>query len=471
MPYVRTRGGQILIVHGEREKQSKSVNQKIIFTFYSQNEVEQAFGADSKLHSWPIVHIVENEYPQIKFDWKSIKKAVYANLSILPQEYQSSANPSHERFRIALRNFIKELALLDPQFSSDAKEIISKNHFELEHLGELLDWRIEMEKLTEESFDFADSGRIKFHWLTDFNRRQLPPEVEEQLSEFYQKGEYEKAKSIFKLYVETFENYAEGYNYLGLIALNSDNLSEAEEYFNQTMNVGRRLFPKRISKEHYWNNIDTRPYMRGLRNLILTLVRAGKFKQALTLCDQLESECNDVITAEVHKASIYLNLGNFDKALEYSAKLTKLFPSESFITAFSNYELGDLSEASKYFIYGLFNNPFTGRMLIGHKIKVKPKSYSTVEDYNGGVETYQTLSHYLLSKNAKFKKYFMGILENPKIKELEAELKSCEEKWELERQGNNRKYFERFNEMKSIEFATKVSQRLSSHLALVPPEV
>lgn len=471
MPYVRTRGSQVLIVHGERDKESKTVNQKIIFTFYSQKEVEQAFGADGKQHSWSIVHIVENEYPQIKFDWKNIKKEVYQNLNILPLEYHGSENPNQKRFRNALSNFIKELALLDPQYSTEAKEIISSHRHELEHLSEIVDWRIKMAEMTDKPFDFSDSGRLKFHWLSDFNRRQLPPEIEEQLADLYQKGDYNKASSIFKLYVESFEDYAEGFNYLGLIALENNKLEEAEAYFKQTMTVGRRLFPKRISKNHYWNNIDTRPYMRGLRNLILTSNRSGKFKQALTLCEQLEIECNDRITAEVHRASIYLNLGEFEKAFDYSSKLVRLFPSESFIAAFAKFELGAIAESNKYFIHGIFNAPLTGRMLVGQKVKVNSKSYGSVDDYNGGFETLQTLGHYLSNKHSKMKKNFMAILDNPKVKQFEDELRDCEEKRASDRQGNNRNYFMRINEMKTLEFAEKISHRLNSPLFLVPPEI
>jgi hypothetical protein len=59
------------------------------------------------------------------------------------------------------------------------------------------------------------------------------------------------------------------------------------------MEVGRKLFPARIGKKRYRSDHSTRPDMRGLRNLALTLNQTGRFDEALALCDRLENECGD----------------------------------------------------------------------------------------------------------------------------------------------------------------------------------
>ena len=66
---------------------------------------------------------------------------------------------------------------------------------------------------------------------------------------------------------------------------------------------------------------ETRPYMRGLRNLCRTLVRAGRYDEALALCDRLERECGDDLTADAQRTSIRLNTGRWEEARSLGDRL------------------------------------------------------------------------------------------------------------------------------------------------------
>ena len=85
-------------------------------------------------------------------------------------------------------------------------------------------------------------------------------DIEEGAAGFYKRGEYDRAAAAFRLLVECFDRYSEGYNYLGLIALDQGQLEEATRYFEKTAEVGRRLFPKRMPKKRFWTELSTRPY-------------------------------------------------------------------------------------------------------------------------------------------------------------------------------------------------------------------
>jgi hypothetical protein len=50
--------------------------------------------------------------------------------------------------------------------------------------------------------------------------------------------------------------------------------------------------------------------MRGLQNLALTLNEAGRFPEALTVCDRLVDECGDEVAATWHRAAVYLTLAS-----------------------------------------------------------------------------------------------------------------------------------------------------------------
>ena len=59
----------------------------------------------------------------------------------------------------------------------------------------------------------------QFYWRNLLQGNKVPPEAEEHAADYYHRGEYDRAQAVFKLLIECFKDYAEGYNYLGLIAL------------------------------------------------------------------------------------------------------------------------------------------------------------------------------------------------------------------------------------------------------------
>ena len=196
-----------------------------------------------------------------------------------------------------------QLILTDPQQLQSAARLIQQHRHELEYLLDLIQRRLDLRY--QEPIEWnADNA---FQWRFMLQGDEVPPETGEQVAGLYERKEYEKAKSILNLLIDCFDHYADGYNYLGLIAHDERRLEEAIGYFEKTIEVGRRLFPRRIAKDRYWSDLATRPYMRGLGNLAMALNEVGRYKDALALCDRLANECGDEFTAAAHKADIFLN--------------------------------------------------------------------------------------------------------------------------------------------------------------------
>ena len=84
--------------------------------------------------------------------------------------------------------------------------------------------------------------------------------------------------------------------------------------------------------------------MRALRNSLLTLNEAGRFDEAMALCDRLDDECGDEITTAWHRAVIYLNTGKWQQAAEAAQRLTGLYPEANLIAGFALYELGRIDQ-------------------------------------------------------------------------------------------------------------------------------
>ena len=76
MPYVRSHGNQLVIVHGERDKNSGKVNQRKLFTFYSKVEAAAAIGENNQKDSKYFRQLLEEANPGIKFNWESLRKNI-----------------------------------------------------------------------------------------------------------------------------------------------------------------------------------------------------------------------------------------------------------------------------------------------------------------------------------------------------------------------------------------------------------
>jgi tetratricopeptide (TPR) repeat protein len=285
-------------------------------------------------------------------------------------------------------------------------------------------------------------------------------------ADLYEQGDLEEARSIFELLVEAFEDYAEGYNYLGLIALRLDRLDEAIAHFAKTIEVGRTKFPRRIPKQDWWSRIETRPYMRGLRNQCLALLRAGRHDESLALCDRLERECDDAITAQAHRSSIFLNTGRWEEALAAADWIRRLDPGASLIGALAAFELGRRDEATSRLLHAALNQPRMVRMVLGLRTPaLRRPSRGEAEDHNAGVDALKDLAGYLGTRRPAMTRFFRALLRRPEVEELLAELERAIERWRgpHEPHAEWRAAFDRMQLMRTADFARDQAKAIAGH--------
>jgi len=455
MAYVRQRGNQLAIVHGFRDPETRKVEQQILFTLYSKGEALEALGRRPGSRAERFQMLLEQRYPHIRFDWASIRRGIEERMDQLPDLYEYQATRLLGRFRQDLCGFARQLVLADPQALISASQLIKEQRFELEYLADLITWRLE--RCEQESSEWnADNP---FYWRFALRGSEVPPEVEEQAAGFYERGEHDRAAAIFGLLVDCFDGYAEGYNYLGLIALDRERLEEAIGHFEKTIEVGRRLFPKRIAKKWYWKETSTRPYMRGLRNLALVLNQAGRYGEALVICERLEHECGDDAVAAAHRASSYLNTGRWQLAADAARRLGGIDPSESLVEAFARFELGDRQEASALFLHGALASPCAARMLLGKKTG-RPEGYDAVRDHNRGVGLKRALGGYLSQHGSAARRFFRRLLEHPRVVASLEEKEAVMARRREQRGSDDRDAFLRMQEMEAPEFARSEALRI-----------
>ncbi|MCP3962303.1 MAG: hypothetical protein GY719_31050 [bacterium] len=459
MAYVRQRGNQVAIVHGVRDPETRKVEQQILFTLYSKGEALEALGRREGARPERFQMLLEQQYPEIRFDWAKIRRGIEEKMGHLPDLYEYRTTRLLGRFRQDLCAFARQLILADPQELHSASQVIQEQRLELEFLAELIQWRVQLCEQEASEWN-ADNP---FYWRFALRGSEVPPEIEEQAADLYHQGEYQRAAAVFGLLIECFDRYAEGYNYLGLIALEQELLEEAIGHFEKTVEVGRRLFPKRIAKSRYWSDHSTRPYMRGLQNLALTLNQTGSYEEALAICDRLERECDDDINAASTRASVFLNTGRWQEAAEAALHLHRIGPAESLVAAMAFFELGETHRAVELFVHGALNHPRTARMLAGERMG-RPKASEEIRDHNTGVALKRALDHYLNSSSATSRGFFQHLVRHPQVVALLEEIEALVQRWHHQRSTPKREAFERMTVMHSLEFARAEAERIVSTL-------
>lgn len=450
MAYVRIKGNQLAIVCGERNVNTGRVEQRVLFTLYSKAEALEALGRTKAKNPVNLESLLRWTYREIKFNWKKIRKDIDANLDALPDLYGGYKTRLHSKLRENIVSLTRQLVTADPQSLVSAAQLIQAHERELRFLLELIQWRLEHCKQEQDKWN-TDSP---FYWRITTLENSVPPDIEEWIEEIYRRGDYEQAEAIFKLLVDCFDRYAEGYNYLGLIAFAQYKLNQAIAYFRKTVEVGRKLFQKHISKKSYWNDLSTRPYMRGLRNLALSLNEAGRYEEALSICDTLEHECNDRISAESYRSSVYINTGKWNEAFRSAKYLHQIDPLESIVVAFAAFELGHIEEAKAHFLHASLTHSRATRMVVGVRL-LKARTHDEKADHNDGVAMIRSLGGFLKTQSRDSKRFFRGLAADPTLVALRNEAEVATKKWHEERTTNDRTAFERMTEMKRPDFAMK----------------
>lgn len=448
-PYVRKHGNQIAIVSDDRDKETGKVQEQVLFTFYSKDEAMAALGLDQDDRKHLFQNLMHQAYPSCSFDWEKINSQIAQKMDTLPEKFEQRTVESSKDFSRSIISIARHLVLADPYLTPSAKKVLKSQETALMALRELIDHSLSLINFYDKHDQETDfDRRDNFHWRYLLRGCEVPSDLEEWAEGLYLKQEYPRAEAIFELLVASFDNYAEGYNYLGLIALEQQQYKKAIAHFEKTVAIGRNLFPRNLPKKDYWLDHSTRPFMRGMMNLVLALTSDRQYQKALTICSTLQKECGDKHTANEYRATIYLNLGDWDKTLSYASS------EGDFVRAFALLENGYKQKALESFLLNAVESPHTARLLLCMN-KPKPENFSAGQDHNAGVHLVAQLQGYFQLQSAVARNFLGALAKQPAFVDL---LKKIDEHTHNHSNGPRDKHDENFKQWHALREKTYVQE-------------
>jgi tetratricopeptide (TPR) repeat protein len=458
MPYVRKRGNQLAIVHGVRDPEAGKVEQRILFTIYSKPEALEILGRRNAVGEGLIRNLLKEQYPGIKFDWKGMRKAIADNLDVLPDTYEYRAARVRKRFGDDFRAFARQVFLAGFGSAPGAEDPLREYRAQLEYLVDVLSFRLRNLSDREDE----EERRDPFGWFAALRGPGVPPEAEEHAVGLLEAGKFDRAEAAFRLLVDCFPDFADGHYYLGRVAVEQGRLEEALGHFQRTMEVGRRLFPKRIGKKRYWSDHSTRPYMRGLSNTAVVLSRMQRYDEALALTDRLEKECGEAAGAMDIRATTYLNMGRWRDAAENATRLRGLWPQNSLVAALAQSELGDGEAATASILHAMLNRPQATRIVLG--LPLAPDKEVDSFDHNDGVDLVRDLEPFLSGRSRASVRFLRSVLRDPRVVRLQRDIAETNRRWGDPKREDARELGQWLHDARQFDFARERAKELTDLL-------
>lgn len=439
MPFIRAHGQQLALVHGSRRE--GKVVQEVLFTLYSKAEAHAAIGPDA----WHFEQMVKGLHPAQQFNWPQLREQIAAQLGTLPDTYDHVDARLRKDFRSALVGFTRQLLLADPQWLDVAGEVIAEHEPEFDYLTKWMAWQLQAAKERRDSQFTKDNA---FLWRYTSRSSEVPVGAEEEIDGLYERRGFDALIPRAKLLVEAFPNYADGFNVLGLVALDQDRLDDAITYFEQTAEVGRAALPKRVRKDAWWSDHNTRPYMRGLANLARALNRASRFEESLAASDRL-AECARHDVLDDARSAALLNMARYEDAEATVRVHPGIAPGYQLAFALLPQHRG--AEAWPVLVRAVLHNPRIGQHLLGGRVG-PPSSRTEWQDDVTARHLQRDLHVFLPKHRRTINEALKAAIKHPKLAPLIAELHELEG---APRRPDDRATFERLHELRSPEFAAR----------------
>jgi hypothetical protein len=281
MPYVRRYGRQVALVHGERERGSGRVLQRVLFTLCTQAEAA-AFVTESESDPASLAHRLEEAYPRLKFDWPELRAAVERWLPSLPEQHTYPVEDASRRLDRALADAGASLLLLDPRVSAASHEALERRRSSLRFLREWVDLRLQQ----LDGPDVPDED--PFDWSLRIHGTDAPAEARAQLAALHAAQGPEEAAALASELLVSFPAFAEAHAVLGEAAERRNDVAVAAEHLHQAVALASRRGAPGAGAARWAPAAEKRDVHRWWVRLGELYLRSSQFERAVEVATRLD---------------------------------------------------------------------------------------------------------------------------------------------------------------------------------------
>ncbi len=197
-------------------------------------------------------------------------------------------------------------------------------------------------------------------------RRQAEKMLDEGL-DLLEQGNEEEAGRYFFNSTEIDPTYADGYNHLANIVWRRRDWGQAESLYRKALSLAEPEI-KNLRRGAFWGILESRPYMRALQGLGLTLWKQGRLEEAKDIfLKMLKLNVNDNQGVRYLIGPICHQMGDLNKAIQwYVQNLDD--PDNLYNYGLALIQQNKLEAAARTLISAIFENPYIPPLLLKDKL-------------------------------------------------------------------------------------------------------
>jgi len=360
MPFVRRKGGQVLVVHSARRE--GRVRQEVLARFASPealSTVLQAWGAWTEAMEW--------RYEELSWDFEPLRERLTAELEVWAEKSRGAATRRRRKLARTIRTLRDDLAALSGADPSDAATI-EESRTALLALAETIERLLrapsgpahattteEQRLLEEKKGTHMDMAEARIDEADDLFHEGM---------EHWWVGDVTSACRLYRKAVKLDPNHGDALTHLGIAAYERGRLKQAEELYRAAIEAEEPKL-ERDGDEVHWGIIENRPYLRALGNLALCHRRRRRWGEALEIhLRMLRLNPNDnqgvraLVGEELHR------VGRLEEAIVAHERAQE-FPACNFGLALALLAAGRATDAALPLLRGIAANRYVAPMLLG----------------------------------------------------------------------------------------------------------
>ena len=360
MPFVRRKGGQVLVVHSARRE--GRVRQEVLARFASPEALSTV------LHAWGAwTDAMQWRHEGLSWDFEALRERLAAELEGWAEKSRGAATRRRLKLARTIRALRDDLAVLSAADPSDAATI-EESRPALFALAGTIERLLRAPSGPAHATTAEEQRILEEKKGTDMEMLEAGIDEANDLfhegMEHWWVGDVTLACRLYRKAVKLDPSHGDALTHLGIAAYERGRLKQAEALYRAAIEAEEPKL-ERDGDEVHWGFIENRPYLRALGNLALCHRRRRHWEDALEIhLRMLRLNPNDnqgvraLVGEELHR------VGRLEEAIAAHERAQE-FPACNFGLALALLAAGRATDAALPLLRGMVANRYVAPMLLG----------------------------------------------------------------------------------------------------------